>query len=1161
MSPAMERPSVRDQLLRLRDFQRDTVEYVFEQLYKPANPAMRFLVADEVGLGKTFVARGLIAKVVDHLWDSVDRIDVVYICSNASIARQNINRLNISDAHDVSLPSRITMLPTVIHGLQDRKLNLISLTPHTSFELRSTLGIGEERALLYWLLPEEWRTSEAAVRSVLQGGVERRRFADRVKSFDVAGIDHALQERYRDRLRADSNLAVEFASLCERLAGTRQSLSDEERQAQRDVVGRLRLELAISSLSALEPDLIILDEFQRFKQLLDGTEQAADLARELFTFKGARVVLLSATPYKMFTTSDEATGDDHYRDFLQTIRFLYNDEERSTHFKGLLAGYRDALLTVSTDDVTQLRASKLAVEEALKEVMVRTERLAVTPNRDGMLTEVTPRALELQQSDLRAYVTVAKVAAALDQPDIIEFWKSAPYLLNFMDDYQLKRAFMGNVAGTKASPALAATLAATPEALLSWDEVERYTRIDPANTRLRSLAADTLGQGMWRVLWLPPSLPYYRLSGAFDNPQISTKRLVFSAWHIVPKVVASLLSYEAERLMFEALVAGEERPNSPESREKRRPLLRFARADGRLTGLPLMALLYPSVTLAAEADPLSVFRAGDGQDQTAASVVSHLAARLATMLSDLPESAQAGPPDERWYWAAPLLLDRHVDGELTAQWFAQARLADLWRGETDASAPAERSLSEDPESDGNDAWREHVEMAQRVMSGRVVLGPRPVDLATVLARIAIGGPATLALRALSRITGGPTVLGRLPLRNEAAAIGWAFRTVFNLPEVTALIRGMNAAEPYWLRVVEYCADGCLQSVLDEYAHVLLEVEGVAHRPAVEAAQVVATRLREVLQLRTATLAVDVIEAAGDSRSVSVSDRRMRARFAARYGTAQTDEGASALRQDDVRGAFNSPFWPFVLCSTSVGQEGLDFHPYCHAVVHWNLPSNPVDLEQREGRVHRYKGHAVRRNVARAYGAQAQADHHPDPWAVMFRAGAAARDKSASDLIPFWVFPLEHGATIERHVPALPLSRDAYRAQVLRRALAIYRMAFGQARQEDLIEYLERRLPAETVKRISDELRVDLSPPRQPPWPMSDLEVERIELRAAETTDKDVWALTPSVFELTADRLVDLLEEYVDLVSVATDPAAQYRNLLDAFTTLRDRRTERIANGR
>ncbi len=35
----------------------------------------------------------------------------------------------------------------------------------------------------------------------------------------------------------------------------------------------------------------------------------------------------------------------------------------------------------------------------------------------------------------------------------------------------------------------------------------------------------------------------------------------------------------------------------------------------------------------------------------------------------------------------------------------------------------------------------------------------------------------------------------------------------------------------------------------------------------------------------------------------------------------------------------------------------------HSIVHWNLPSNPVDLEQREGRIHRYKGHALRKNIA------------------------------------------------------------------------------------------------------------------------------------------------------------------------------------------------------
>lgn len=56
----------------------------------------------------------------------------------------------------------------------------------------------------------------------------------------------------------------------------------------------------------------------------------------------------------------------------------------------------------------------------------------------------------------------------------------------------------------------------------------------------------------------------------------------------------------------------------------------------------------------------------------------------------------------------------------------------------------------------------------------------------------------------------------------------------------------------------------------------------------------------------------------------------------------------------VREAFNSPFRQFILATTSIGQEGLDFHSYCHRVGRWNLPHNPVDMEQREGRANRYK---------------------------------------------------------------------------------------------------------------------------------------------------------------------------------------------------------------
>ena len=78
-------------------------------------------------------------------------------------------------------------------------------------------------------------------------------------------------------------------------------------------------------MDALEPDLVILDEFQRFRDLLNSNTTSGELAQRLFEYEDShtkvRTLLLSATPYKMYTLSHES-DDDHYRDFLQTVRFL-----------------------------------------------------------------------------------------------------------------------------------------------------------------------------------------------------------------------------------------------------------------------------------------------------------------------------------------------------------------------------------------------------------------------------------------------------------------------------------------------------------------------------------------------------------------------------------------------------------------------------------------------------------------------------------------------------------------------------------------------------------------------------------------------------------------------------------------------------------------------
>jgi hypothetical protein len=154
----------------------------------------------------------------------------------------------------------------------------------------------------------------------------------------------------------------------------------------------------------------------------------------------------------------------------------------------------------------------------------------------------------------------------------------------------------------------------------------------------------------------------------------------------------------------------------------------------------------------------------------------------------------------------------------------------------------------------------------------------------------------------------------------------------------------------------------------------------------------------------------------------------------------------------VRQAFNSPFWPFIVATTSVGQEGIDFHWRCSAVVHWNTPANPVDFEQRGGRVHRFGGHAIRRNVAARRRTAVLRGSDGDVWRVMYATARAESDEHG-DFAPYWVYP--GPAKIEPHVLPYPLSRDGARLEQLLRDLALYRLAFGQPRQEDMLELLRR----------------------------------------------------------------------------------------------------------
>ena len=100
----------------------------------------------------------------------------------------------------------------------------------------------------------------------------------------------------------------------------------------------------------------------------DHRSPAAELAQSLFQTKAhdGRPVptpLLSATPYKLYTTDAEIEQEDHYEDFLATTRFLFGGRE--SHVENLaqrLARFANALKRATPDAKNSLQAAASHLE-------------------------------------------------------------------------------------------------------------------------------------------------------------------------------------------------------------------------------------------------------------------------------------------------------------------------------------------------------------------------------------------------------------------------------------------------------------------------------------------------------------------------------------------------------------------------------------------------------------------------------------------------------------------------------------------------------------------------------------------------------------------------------------------------------------------------------
>jgi hypothetical protein len=267
--------------------------------------------------------------------------------------------------------------------------------------------------------------------------------------------------------------------------------------------------------------------------------------------------------------------------------------------------------------------------------------------------------------------------------------------------------------------------------------------------------------------------------------------------------------------------------------------------------------------------------------------------------------------------------------------------------------------------------------------------------------------------------------------------------------------------------------GNLEGALDEYFAVhaglgALSIDSGRERKALDA-------LEQALAIRVSSIRVQNLE--------SLESFGLRCHTAMPFGlTPDKDERRNAdgaeTRPDSLRHAFNSPFRPFVLATTSIGQEGLDFHVYCDRLVHWDLPASPVDLEQRDGRINRYGGLAIRKVMSRRHLEQrAPICTEGSPWLVLTRA----LTETCEGMAPWWGMD---GAVIHRTVFLPPLAKQEGELDRLLAGLSHYRLALGQSDPEQLLRALNRRIQdagsdaeRSVLHAWLGEVRIDLAPVR------------------------------------------------------------------------------------
>ena len=1070
---------------QLKDFQIATVDYVFQRFIDAKNNCNRFLVADEVGLGKTLVARGIIQKFHDY-FKSIYKteLNVIYICSNQSIASQNIGRLNIEKQKGFA-PTQINRINdlavTRIDINQKSFLRIIALSPNTSFNISRGGGIAKERAILYQILckNDDFRGYNEKLKKIFRLDVGEANWDWWIREVKT-NLREEIAFKFNNSLNSQIIIYKKLLFACE------ERFNSGDLYSYRRLVGELRKILASVCVEYLKPDLIIMDEFQRFKYLIDLDEDndVKLITESLFTNDKIKILLLSATPYKMFALqSDEEQGESHFEEFKFIVDFLLNDDVKKKLFLEAWNAYSKSLLHLDERSWNFIREEKKKVELLLRSVIARTERITVSDDKNTLLHPSQLNTLLIKPADITNFISADVIASKLKGVNSpVEYCKSSPFPFSFMEGYQLQRIAQKEI--LKGNEEVKRVLRKSKDSFLPIEKMNDYKPIENPNAKLTYLLNDILYSGGSDLLWIPPSLPYYQFDGAYTGKENFSKTLVFSSWIMVPKMIAALSTYECERLTIgdsKAIDKAEDRSERKyfHTGSDRQPKarLRFRIENNKFSTLSNYALFYPCVTLSELWNPLNKF-------QLLSELIEETSEKIQVLIGQLSVSEFITEPtkkeDDRWALVYMLLLDRKNRKEKISQFKNLEENVDWsWFSKDEETSIAneyyEKVFHQLLFSEGAQnlpAWRlahgDKIQNPIKEVLYELKLGQPPTDIANLLAYLTIASPAICSYRLLSASTSADKQLDYISFYG-AFRIADSFRKFLNWSENIAVIDKYSKFDSYWKNVLGYYAEGNFQSMLDEFANAMIDHKGLWDYS-------LGDKVSKLIELVSQNIGLRTVSVTGHTYNSFIKESKSK-HFRCHFGVALNQSLVNekdVLRGDSVRDAFNSPFRPFILSTTSIGQEGLDFHLYCRKILHWNLPANPVDFEQREGRINRFKNLAIRQNLAIKYRDKLGNADSSTVWNQLYQLAIDIEKGTKSDLVPFWHVEPQN-IFIERQAPTIPYSKEVKKLKNLLKTISVYRIALGQPRQEELVNHLIKNFDEKDIEELQSELLINLSP--------------------------------------------------------------------------------------